>query len=154
MNFDPQVFLNQTVDAANSEKRLLVPEGEYQGIILPDKIGATAVNWDGGTFHKLNLQLEIVDSDQKVAATTHRDKNIVKYDVTIDLNEAGNGLDMREGMNVGLGRLRSAVGQNSPGRPWAFSHLGGQIIGFTLIHKLDRNGEPRETVTSVKKVGG
>lgn len=151
--FDPNVFLNQTVDQSNSETRLLVPEDEYQGIILPDKIQVSKVDWAEGTFYKLNLQVEIIDPLGKVRAVTHREKNIVRYDVNLDLNEAGNGLDMREGMNVGLGRLRAALGQNVPNRPWSMSMLGGQVIAFKLKHKLDKEGQPREQITDVKKPG-
>lgn len=149
--FDPNLFLAQTIDAPLSEKRLLVPEGEYKGIILADKISANKFDSDNGTFYKLQLQLEILDENGEVQKATHRDKNIVRHDVFLDLTEFG-GLDMREGMNVQLGQLRAACRQNNPGQAWTFSMLGGQIIGFTVRHKADKNGDLRENVVSVKQV--
>lgn len=151
--FDPNLFLNQTTDSTLSEKRVLIPEGEgYKAIILADKIAASKVDWDGGTFHKLTFQLEMLDDDGRIKTATHRDKNILRYDITLDLTEDGGGLDVREGMNVPLGRLRGATNQNAPGRAWSPSMLGGQIIMFDIKHKLDKNNELRENVINVRKV--
>lgn len=148
--FDPNLFLNSSIDTTLSDKRVLVPEGEYLGIILADKMTAKEITTDKGTFTMASLMIEVVDSDGKVEAATHRDKNIVRHEFFLDLNESG-GLDLREGMNVPLGQLRTATGQNNPGQSWAPSMLGGQMIRFQLKHKLDKDGEPRERVTSVGK---
>ena len=43
---------------------------------------------------------------------------------------------MGKGQNVGLGRLREAVGLNSPGQPFAFSMLTGRVAKVVVKHRI------------------
>lgn len=61
-----------------------------------------------------------------------------------------NTLDMREGRNVQLGRLREALGQNDPNTPWSFADLNGCLCQIVVGHGL--NKKSGEVTAEVKKV--
>jgi len=59
----------------------------------------------------------------------------VRQSLWLDLNDVG-GLDMSKGANIGLGRLREALGQNGPGA-WNFNMLDGQAAIVRVSHTRD-----------------
>jgi hypothetical protein len=65
-----------------------------------------------------------------------REKVTCKQGIMLDLNEGGQ-LDMGKGKNVSLGKLREAIGLNSPGQPFSFSMIQGRMaLGF-VQHRVD-----------------
>ena len=53
----------------------------------------------------------------------------------LDTNPQG-GLDMSAGKNVGLGRLREAVGKNDPDVAFSFHQLPGAAGKVSVTHRL------------------
>lgn len=66
----------------------------------------------------------------------------VRQTLWLDTTESG-GLDFGKGKNVGLGRLREALGQNAPGKPWAPGMLVGGVAKVKVSHSIDK----RDNVT-------
>lgn len=130
-SFDPDTFMQSTVDAPLETEFKLCPPGEYQAMIddftsdafeqidFEYKKGAKAGT--PGTMLKLTIPF-VIDSD-KAKAELNRDKVTVTKQVILDRDQNGN-LDFGTNKNIELGRVRDAVGQNTPG-PWAVSKLRG-----------------------------
>jgi len=123
-DFDPDVFLTATLTEANSTQSIPVDAGEYpaiaeevetrpwQGKKDPSKSGIS-----------LDIQWNIDSAEQR--QKLGREKVIVRQSIMIDLNES-KGIDTGKGKNVRLGRLREAVGLNTPGQPFNFLMLKGK----------------------------
>lgn len=113
MPFDADKFLNQTVNAPMSTSTIPVPEGEYKALVDD---GDKAISFrEGGTDRNGNdlspqcvVLFNILDDNLKVKL--NRDKVLVPHNIWLDVK--GDDLDLSEGKNVGLGRLRKALGQN------------------------------------------
>lgn len=152
MTFDVESFLNQTTTEANSTKLEPVPEGEYVGII--SKVSAR--QWQNKTDpSKSGVTLDVtwdVD-DGALKEKLGRDKITVRQGVMLDLSDTG-GLDTGKGKNVGLGRLREAVGLNDPGRPFAFAMLTGKPAKIAVKHRIDPNDAEKvyDEVRGVAKI--
>lgn len=139
--FDPDMFMNQQTTESSSTVYTPVPEKEYQGVIKEVKAGTA------GDKPVLNITWAIDDQEAKDA--TGLDEPTVRQTIWLDLTPAG-GLDMGKGKNVGLGKLREALGQNEPGRPWSPGMLSGQVAQITVKHRAGK--EPGEVFADVKAV--
>lgn len=134
-NFDPNQFLDMQVTDSNSTKLEPVPEGEYIAIIESVKVRQWAKK-DDPSVSGLTLDLVWNIDDQDLKARLDRQKVTVRQGVMLDLQENG-GLDMGKGKNVTLGRLREAVGLNTPGQPFAFSMLVGRPAKVVVKQRID-----------------
>lgn len=144
--FDPDAFMQQTVDANATEFRV-VPEGEYQAM-TGDVTSANLeqVNFtykrgpnegQPGTMTKLRVPFSI--QDQNLEAEFGR-KPTVSMQCILDLKDGG--LDTGPDKNVQLGRLRQALGQNSPG--WSFPQLGNSgPVMIRVKHRKDERDPTR-----------
>jgi hypothetical protein len=131
MSFDPDTFMQQTVDAPLATEYVLAPQGEYLASIDDFESDAIEqIHFDykkgpragtPGTMTKLTLPFII--NDDTVKASLGRDKVVVSKQLILDIDEKGD-LDYATGRNVELGRIRDAVGQNGNG-PWSISQLRG-----------------------------
>lgn len=133
--FNPDQFLDMQVTEANDTKLTPVPVGEYVAVIEDVKCRQWQSKQDPS---KSGLTLDITWSidDPAVKELLGRDKVTVRQGVMLDLTESG-GLDMGKGRNVGLGRLREAVGLNTPGQPFSFSMLVGRVAKVSVSHRID-----------------
>ena len=152
MTFDPNVFMQQTVNAALDTVIQQCPEGEFKAMI--DDFDASAFRTfqskkDGHDFTVFSPPFVI--QDPTVAATLGRDKVVVFHKgMFIDVDATG-GLDSSKGKNVDLGRLRDAVGQNGTG-PWSFNNLKGAGPGIVkVIHEADSK-DPEKKYARVSRV--
>ena len=146
MSFDPNTFLNTTYEEANDTKITPCPVGEY--LAVASKVDAkTWASLDGS---KSGVKLEILweIDDANVKQLLGRDKVTSLQSLWLDLNEAGTGLDLGKGKNVGLGRLREALDLNTPGQAFAFSMIEGRLAKVMVSHRVD--GE--DIYDEVKKV--
>lgn len=133
MTFDPQSFLDQSTTDANSTVREPIPEGEYTAIV--DKVDVRSFQGTkdpSKTYVSLDVTWAI--DDEAVRQKTGLPKPTCRQSLMLDLTEGG-GLDMGKGKNVGLGRLREAVGLNAPGRPFSFRQLEGQVAKVFVTHR-------------------
>ena len=110
--FDPASLFDSTTTEVNDTKILPIPEGEYLAVIESAEVKTWASR--DGLSSGLRLDVTWLIDDEAAKTATGRDKLTVRQGVMLDLNEAGNGLDMGKGKNVALGRLREATDLNAP----------------------------------------
>lgn len=133
MSFDPATFLNTTHDEAMDTKVVPCPVGEFPGLAEKVDIKPWAARDGSSSGLKLVIMWDI--QDESVKAVTNRDPTRVKQDQMLDLTDAG-GLDFAKGKNVGLGRIREALGLNTPGEPFAFSMIQGRMALCKVSHRI------------------
>jgi hypothetical protein len=139
--FDPDEFLNQSVEGSLDTRTIPVPEGEFPAVV--SSLSSRVVGPESKPV--LDLTWKIQDSEE-VARATGRDVNTVRQTIWLDISEAG-GLDMSKGKNVQLGRVRDAVGQNGPG-PWS----AVQLEGAMAVVRVEQRIYEGETYSDVKGV--
>lgn len=147
--FDPNTFADMTFEGANSTVSTPVPVGEYVAVI--EKIELR--EWkkkDDPTKGGLTLDVFWDVDDAAVKQLLERDKVTVKQGIMLDLTDEG-GLDMGKGKNIGLGRLREAVGLNTPGQPFGFKMLPGRPAKIAVSHRPD-DKNPEVIYAEVKAV--
>lgn len=133
MSFDAQSFLDSAVTASNDTKIIPCPVGEYQGLI--EKIAPRQWQSKDGTQTGIAVDIFWSIEDQSVKSALGRDSVIVKQGLMLDTTPTGS-LDTSTGKNVGLGRLREAVGKNTPGDAFAFNMLPGLMAKVNVTHRV------------------
>lgn len=139
--FNPEAFLQTTIDTELSTEALQVPPGEYDAVssgISADSFKSFKIGKGeraGQFFRRLDVEWNINDPDGKLKEYLGRDPK-VRQQIPLDIRPDG-GLETGKGRNVALGQLREALGQNQSGRPWSFSSLGGQPAKITIAHRID-----------------
>lgn len=140
MAFNADAFLNQTVDAPMSTSVTPCPEGEYVAFIDD---GDKAITFSGGRsdktgdeWNKMNVLFDI--KDDAVRDLLKRDKILVPMQCFLDITPAGT-LDVSEGKNVSIGRLRQALGQNEGA--WNPAMLKGK---GPLMVKVTQRSDPKD----------
>jgi len=146
--FDPDTFLQQTTDGANSTTYVPCPEGEYTGVIT--KVEARP--WQGKkdpskSGVSLTLTWDIDSPD--VREELQRDSVTVRQDIMLDLLPSG-GIDTGKGKNVTLGRTRDAVGLNGDG-PFNFRMFEGKVAKVKVVHEI-YNEAPQAKVSAVSRL--
>jgi hypothetical protein len=148
--FDWNKMLATTFEDANSTQSTPVPEGEYLARVEKMEIRSiTTKNQEERAILRLTWAPE--DSDGRIKEVTGRDQSRVSQDIWLDTTPDGN-LDMGKGMNVGLGRLREVFGQNTPGKPWNFGQLVGNVARILVTHRQDDKGNVFAEVKNVAKL--
>ena len=145
MSFDAQSFLDATVSGTNDTKVIPVPMGEYMGII--DKVQPRPWQSKDGSSSGIALDIFWLVEDASVKEYLGRDSVICKQGIMLDLSTTG-GLDMSKGKNIGLGRLREAVGKNSPSEAFSFAMLPGCAAKISVTHRIAND----DTFAEVKAV--
>ena len=144
--FNPDTFLNTEVSSANATAYVPVAEGEFPGSI---KKIAPRVLTDGRAVLDVTLAVD----DETVRQETGMAEPTVRQTIWLDLNESGS-LDFGKGRNVGLGRLRDALGQNVSGKPWQPGMMIGGVAKIKVTHSIDKrdNETIQAQVSSVTKL--
>lgn len=145
MYFDPNTFLNSTYEEANDTKIVPCPAGEYLAIADKVEVKPWASRDGSSSGLKLAILWDIQSDDAK--AIVGRDSVKVPQDQMLDLTDTG-ALDMGKGRNVGLGRLREALGMNAPGEPFSMGAIQGRMAKVVVSHRP--NGE--DLYAEIKKV--
>ena len=142
--FDPDAFLNQSVEGENSTKVIVCPPGEYIAVAE----SATPRTWQSKDGAKSGVSLDIIwkIEDEGVKQICKRDTVQVKQSLFLDLD--GNKLSTKEGENVGLGRLRKAINLNDPSRPFALNMIPGQMAKVVVTHRTS----DEDIFAEIKKV--
>ena len=138
MTFDAEKFISSTTAAPLSTQTLLCPEGEYRAFIDDGEKALSFRNGTGsnGEWHQMSVLCNIADDNVK--AQLKRDKILVPLNIWLDIK--GDGLDIEEGKNVGLGRLRKALGQNTSDA-WAPAMMKGK---GPLMVKVGHRSDPKD----------
>lgn len=132
MSFDPQAFLDSSVTEANDTKVIPVPQGEYLGVI--EKVLPRPWQSKDGTQSGIAIDVIWLIEDQDVKSFLGRDEVKCKQGIMLDMLPSG-ALDMSKGKNIGLGRLREAVGMNVPGQAFSFQNLPGLAAKVLVKHR-------------------
>lgn len=131
--FDPQAFLDSSITEANDTKTIPVPQGEYLGVI--EKVMPRPWQSKDGTQSGIAIDVLWLIEDQGVKDFLGRDEVKCKQGIMLDMTADGK-LDTGKGKNIGLGRLREAVGLNTPGQAFSFQQLPGQMAKVLVKHRL------------------
>lgn len=149
MTFDAQSFLDSSVTGSNDTKIIPCPVGEFTGII--DKVAAR--QWQTGDGQKTGIALDVdwaIDSEE-VRAFLNRSEVKVRQGIMLDIDPNTGGLDMGVGKNVGLGRLREALGLNNPNEPFSFGMLAGRVAKVAVTHR-EYQGDQFAEIRSVTAI--
>ena len=128
--FNPDTFLNTEVSSATATAYVPVAEGEFTGSIK--KIAPRVLN-DGRAV----LDVTWAVDDETTRQETGMAEPTVRQTIWLDLTESGS-LDFGKGRNVGLGRLRDALGQNETGKPWQPGMMVGGVAKNKVTHSIDK----------------
>lgn len=119
--FSAEEFMNDEVEGMLDTTKIPCPVGSYPAVI--SKVATATWESKDGSRSGLKAQIMWEIEDEGVREICLRDKVLCRQDVMLDLTDAGK-LDMSKGKNLGLGRLRTAVGQNGASR-WSWRMLEG-----------------------------
>ena len=147
-NFDPDLFLSTSLDSKLDTVRPAIPPREYTAVI--DDVIPRMTRSDDGTEYLIFDVLWAID-DQALKDATGRSKITSRQSLFLDMTPSGS-IDAGKGKNTQLGRLREAVGQNTPG-PWAPSMLKGAVARVKVINDTNKKtGDIFDKVVSVAKL--
>ena len=137
--FDANDFLNSTVTDSNDTTLINPPDNMsgdgYQ--MLCTKVDCRA--WQGKADPSksgLTLDVQWQIEDESVKKFCGREKVVCRQGIMLDLTDGGQ-LDMAKGKNIGLGKLREALGLNTPGVPFSFSMIVGRMAKGFVQHRVD-----------------
>ena len=147
MSFDAQSFLDAAVSGTNDTKLIPVPQGEYQAFI--DSVEPRPWQSKDGSQSGIALDVFWSIEDQDVKDYIGRDSVKVKQGIMLDLTPEGK-LDMSKGKNIGLGRLREAVGKNDSSA-FSFNMLPG-LAAKVLVSHREYNGDIFAEIKGVAKM--
>jgi len=133
--FDPKTFGQMTFNQANSTKSTPVPVGEQPGTCYKWEVLPWASREDPQNKNGLKMNVLFNIDGEAVKEITKRDQNLVRYEFFLDLTPEGM-LDMGEGKNVKLGRLREALNLNTPGTPFSFDMMLGRRALCSIQHRI------------------
>lgn len=146
--FNPDTFMDSTITEPNSTKVEAVPPGEYRATIDETIKPPRSVTGKDGTEYIFFEVMWNID-DQGLKDKLGRDKLQVRQSIRLDITDDG-ALDTGKGKNVGLGRLREALGMNDgPFNPRALAGAGPALISvnyqkgqteFTQVDKVGKLG--------------
>lgn len=134
MSFDADSFLNASIQGSNSTKTIPVPIGDYQGAL--EKVEPRQWQSQDGLKTGISLDVTWLIEDQGVKDFLGRDTVSCRQSIMLDIDPNTGGLDMAPGKNVGLGRLREAVGLNDPSKPFSFHELPGRMAKVSVKHRI------------------
>ena len=147
--FDPTTFMNQTMNQALDTVFLPCPPGEYMAVATKTQVLPWAKGDGSSSGLKLQINWEI--QDDKAKATTGRDPLTVRQDQMLDLTDNG-ALNLAKGRNIGLGRIREALGLNKEGKDFSLAMLEGQVAKVVVSHRPGKDGAIFDEIKAITKV--
>jgi hypothetical protein len=131
-NFNADAFMQTEVEGEFETEFTPIPEDEYRALIKDVTAGTTP---NKGTPY---LEVTWIVDDDGVRELLGLDEPTVRQTIWLDVNESGS-LEFGKNKNIGLGRLRDALGQNSGGA-WGPSMLLGQVATVNIKHDITDQG--------------
>lgn len=126
-------FLQTTSTEVLDDKLDPCPEGEWTGLAGAPSVASFVYKngeREGETGYRMVIRWDI--QDQEVKDQLSRDTVSVTQSILLDLTPDGAGLDFGKGKNIGLGQLRTALGQNNPGEAWSPAMIEGQVAKLSV----------------------
>jgi hypothetical protein len=155
--FDADSFMSSSFNEANETKYILVPEPQElekdNYVAMAKTVEARPWQSRDGSRSGLKLRIGWAIDDPEVSAITGVESPVVYQDIMLDLLPNG-GLAFGPGKNIALGRLREALGQNVPGKPWSPTMIQGQVARVVVKHRIweDENAADDERFQKVAEV--
>jgi len=141
--FSPEELMDMTAEGGMETQFVPVPVGEWDAYI--EKIETrSGTSEKGNDWTMLDVFWTITAGE--VIQETEQDEPKVRQSIFLDFDDNGR-LAMGKNKNIGLGRLRDALGQNGPG-PWKFSDLVGGSAIVRVEHR-EYNGAVFSEVKAV-----
>lgn len=134
MSFNPEELLNAETSAEMSTQVMPIPARDHRAVI--SEVNFRSVDTKNGPSTVMDVDWEI--DNPGLAEELGRKSLRSRQTLWLDLTPSGD-FDTGKGKNVGLGRLREAVGQNGP-QPWKPSMLVGQAATVKIVHKPSDDG--------------
>lgn len=146
--FDPTTFMQTAINEPNDTKFESCPPGEFNAVISKIEIKEITSKKSGKLVYPCELTWNVLD--EKVKAELGRDNVTVRQSLWIDFTDSGS-LDMGKGKNVGLGKLREALGMNGPG--FSFAKLEGAGPARISVAERPNEKDPSNPYVNVVAVG-
>lgn len=153
--FNPLAILEGTSDQ-EFKKAPALPVGDYIGVIAEFdreksfKSGTQKAD-PTKTWSAINVRIDIdLTQYPDARAEVNQDKASLFDMVMLDLTPSGT-LDYSTGKNNRLRRYREALGQNTPGVPWAPTHMQGRPVKVKVKHDI-YEGEKQARVDAISVV--
>lgn len=143
-NFDPDLFVQSTVEGEMSTQYVPIPEGEFP-------LRAHEVKGRLSKNDNAILDITWIVEDDSVKEETGMDEPKVRQSIFLDVNEGGM-LDLGKGKNVQLGRLREALGQNNGGAWSPNMIVGNMVMGLVTQRLVTTDSEGNELPEAEHKV--
>lgn len=139
--FDPEIFLQGTIEDEFETEFTPVEPGDYQAAIV--KVGSNSGNGTNGPWAVFNVTwgLNIPGSDD--------DGRQVRQSIFLDLTDDGR-LATGKNKNVQLGKLLDALGLK--GQPWSPQQLEGRPATVNVENRVGEGKYEGQTFSEVKKV--
>jgi len=147
--FDPDQFMNQTVDEPMATHLQSVPDGEYTAMVGDFDSTAfktvTVTNKQSGLSQdRPVLEIPFAIQDDALKAKLGREQVTHRETFWLDIRADGQ-LDTGPDKNVRLGQLRNVLGQNSPNVPWAPSMLRNMgPLRIKIVSTTDKRDPDRK----------
>lgn len=147
MLFDPEQFSVQTIQGKSSTEAIPVPEGIYAS--APRRFEFSQITTKNGPAIICKIDWPIVDEVAQQA--TGRPQSLARQTIWIDTKDVDGKevFDSDKGMNVGVGRLREALDQNTPGQEWNFHMIIGVPARIMVQHRSGKDSQVYAEVTKV-----
>lgn len=148
-NFDPDAFMQQTIDGPLETEYKLVPAGEYQNVFIDDfdskslqlMEGTSVSTGKDYSFLKFSLPFKI-SNDPRVLAEIGRDTTTAYKEMNLDRDENGS-IATGPNKNVELGRVYDAAGLNVGQRNLASLRGTGPFV-ITIVHESGKRKDGSE----------
>lgn len=137
MSFDPDAFMNQSTAEAGSTAFEPIPAGEYPALIN-DVVIRSFARKDGtdGLVCDVTYLLQSPDVAKKLG----REQLTIRQGIFLDTKDGK--LDMSKGKNIGLNKVRDALGMNVPGKPFSPAMLkGAGPLKVNVTLRPDKNSD-------------
>ena len=139
--FNADQFIQTETEGQLETEFTPIPEGEYRAVIKEVKPDTTP---KGSPY----LEVIWIIDDQEIRDLIGMDEPTSRQTVWLDMNEQG-GMAFGKNKNIGLGKLRDALGQNT-GAPWSPLMLLGQPATVNIKHRLGSEGGTFSEVKGVR----
>ncbi len=129
--FNAEQFMQTEIEQVGETEYTPIPEDEYQAVIK-------GIEGDSTPKGKAFLKVIWIIDDQGVKDLLDNDEPTARQTIWLDMTEAGT-LEFGKNKNIGLSRLREALGQNT-GKAWSPSMLLGQVATVNIKHRIAEDG--------------
>ena len=143
MTFNPEALEAAVIEAENATTIDPLEEKDYPGVIKEYKFVAPN---KPDQSPKMDVYWILDDPEQQ--AKLEREELVCRQTVWLDITEEG-AIKTGPNVNVGLGRLREAIGLNKPG--FRFEQLTGSAATVT-VKQSTKEDDPTTIYSNVVKV--